>query len=74
MRRCMVKAGKPLLRLNTLAARPVGASSIIFCLRFLVALAMAPASEVFPVPALPRNIIALRSLPSRRNSWNMVMA
>ena len=49
----MVNAAWPLLRENTFAARPVGARSITFCFKATMALTMAPATVVLPVPAAP---------------------
>ena len=51
----MVKAAcPPLFSENTLAARPVGAISTVFCPNSPNARTKAPAKELFPVPALPR--------------------
>ena len=56
--RCMVVAGSEQLRDNTLAARPVGAISTTLCLKDTNVLTIAATSDVLPVPAEPRNIIA----------------
>ena len=57
MRRCMVSAWRPALSENTFAARPVGASSTVFCRNMVIVLTIAAAKEVLPVPAEPRKII-----------------
>ena len=59
--RWMVCAAEPLFRANTLAARPVGASSTTGCSIRLRNLTMAPARVVLPVPAEPRSIMSVRS-------------
>ena len=57
-----------------MAARPVGASSTIFCLSDSMALTMAPASVVLPVPAEPRRIMAACGDRAVRNEQNVSVA
>ena len=59
---------------NTLAARPVGASSTTFILSSTSERTNAPASEVLPVPAEPRRIMAVWGRLSVMKSQNTLIA
>ena len=71
---CMVCALLPEYDEKTLAARPVGASSVVFLSNCCIVRTRAEMSEVFPVPAYPQRRNTLRSSSEKRKSARLSIA